>query len=259
MGMNAQSIFGSDPESVAYRMRQQEIQNWMAPYKTTSERGAALVGGALGRGIVNLFNDRGFFESADPGIRAYTDVNRIASQYLSEIDPTDPQSMSTAYAQLAKELASKGYSQPAYMAATEAAKLSASIGAGFKESSTYMTKTNAPALFKNGKYYDAEGKELKTSDLKIIPKDAYGRIIDTVGAGATGAGTETVPQKAAKALSDLKAKAAAAKATKDPLAPQWDDNPKTAAAKAQARAERDAQKAIELSNMGGIGTEMVAP
>lgn len=260
MGISAEQILGQSPEFLQQQAAQRRIQGYMAPFQTQQERTAGLLGGLLGGGVANLFAGRGFFDVTDPTLQRVSDVNKIISDGLKDIDPTDPEAMATAYGSIAKQLAAAGYSQPAALAAGEAAKMKAAIGAGFKESSNYMTKDGTPALYKNGRYYDAQGNELGPKDLRIIPKDSLGRIINTAtaGEGATGDDEKT---KAAKALAERRAKDKAAQvaATADPLEPKWDDDPATKAKKAQARAERDAEKAKELSAMGGIGTEMVAP
>lgn len=257
MGISAQQMLGNDPEYLGRQLRQQQLQSYMAPFTTSQERSAAQLGGILGGGIANLFGGRGFFDVTDPALQRVSDVNRLISEGLKDIDPTDPEAMATAYGNIAKQLASAGYAQPAALAASESAKMKAAIGAGFKESSNYMTKEGAPAQYKNGRYYDAKGNELDPKDLRIIPKDSLGRIINTATAGGGAGSGDDEKTKAAKALAERRAKDKAAPT--DPLEPKWDDDPATKAKKAQARAERDAEKAKELSAMGGIGTEMVAP
>lgn len=123
MGMSAEKLLGADPASLDYRLRQQEIAGYSAPFGTSQEKLAGLTGGLLGRGVANLFNDRGFFETGDPALRSVSAVNRIVSESLSGIDPTDSASMATAYGEAAKRLAEAGYSQPAALAAAEAAKM----------------------------------------------------------------------------------------------------------------------------------------
>lgn len=261
MGISAQQMLGNDPEYLAKQLRMQQLEGFMSPYKDISQSGAGLAGGILGSGIANLFSGRGFFDVSDPALRRVSDVNNIITQGLKDIDPTDSEAMADAYGNIAKQLASAGYAQPAALAAGEAAKMKAAIGAGFKESSNYMTKDGTPALYKNGRYYDAQGNELSPKDLRIIPKDSLGRIINTATAGEGAATGDDQKTQAAKALAERRAKDKAAQvaATADPLAPKWDDDPATKAKKAQARAERDAAGAKALSEMGGIGTEMVAP
>ena len=261
MGISAQQILGNDPEYLTRQLYQQRLQGYMAPYTTSQERSAAQLGGILGGGISNLFSGRGFFDISDPALQRVSDVNRLISEGLKDIDPTDPEAMANAYGSIAKQLAAAGYAQPAALAASEAAKMKAAIGAGFKESSNYMTRDGSPALYKNGRYFDAKGNELGPKDLRIIPKDSLGRIINTATAEGPAGGGDDQKTQAAKALAERRAKDKAAQtaATADPLAPKWDDDPATKAKKAQARAERDAQAAKDLSAMGGIGTEMVAP
>ena len=262
MGISAQQMLGNDPEYLGRQLRQQQIQNYMAPFQSQQDRTAGLLGGLLGGGIANLFGGRGFFDVTDPGLRRVSEVNSIISTGLKDIDPTNPEEMAKAYGSIAKQLANSGYSQPAALAAQEAAKLAASVGAGYKESSNYMTKDGSPALFRNGKYYDASGNELKKDQLRIIPKDALGRIIDTVGTGGPAAAGDTPAAKAAKALAEREAKAKKAAASgKDPFAPAPGDSPEEAVAKAQARAELARQKAEELSgfDQSQSGSQLVAP
>ena len=262
MGITAQQVLGSDPQALAYRLGQQELTGYMSPYSDVSQQGAGLAGGILGRGIANLFTDRGFFETQDPGLRAVSGVNKIISDTMSNVDLTDPTAAAEGYKQLARALASAGYSQPALLAAQEAQKATAAIGAGYKESSNYMTKDGSPALFRNGKYYDASGNELKKDQLRIIPKDALGRIIDTVGTGGPAAAADTPAAKAAKVLAEREAKSKkAASAGKDPNAPAPGDSPEVLVAKAQARAAEAQQKAEELSrfDQSQSGSQLVAP
>ena len=261
MGISAQQMLGNDPEYLGRQLRQQQIQNYMAPFQSQQERTAGLLGGLLGGGIANLFGGRGFFDVTDPALRRVSEVNSIISTGLRDIDPTNPEEMAKAYGSIAKQLANSGYSQPAALAAQEAAKLAASVGAGYKESSTYMLKDKSPALFRNGKYYDAEGNEVKRDQLRIIPKDALGRTIDTLGDGTPAAAGDNRADKAAQALAKkIEAKKAAA-AGKDPLAPAPGDTAQEALAKAQARAELARQKAEELSgfDQSQSGSQMVAP
>ena len=263
MGISAQQILGNDPEYLARQMYQQRLQGFMAPYTTSQERSAAQLGGIIGGGIANLFGGRGFFDISDPSLKRVSDVNSIISAGLKDIDPTDPEAMATAYGSIAKQLAAAGYSQPAALAAGEAAKMKAAIGAGFKESSNYMTKDGTPALYKNGRYYDAEGNELGPKDLRIIPKDSLGRIINTATAGDGKTGGGETDQEKAKRLSEERKKKAEEDAKRAGRDPYYDpipgDSAEVLAAKGQRRLERDKERALKASEMGGIGSEMVAP
>jgi len=56
-------------------------------------------------------------------MRRVSDVNRIITDGLSGVDPTDPKGQAVAYGNIAKQLAAAGYAQPAALAAAEANKL----------------------------------------------------------------------------------------------------------------------------------------
>lgn len=118
MGISAQQMLQNDPEYLAKQLAQQEIaqfQNFQNP-----QIGLAATSGALlGRGIANLFNDRGFFDIADPALRRVSETQRIYSDVMKEFDPEDP---ATSYGKMAKMFAEKGLADPARLAAAEAAK-----------------------------------------------------------------------------------------------------------------------------------------
>lgn len=118
MGISAQQILQNDPEYLARQLAQQEIkqyQNLQNPML-----GAPSVAGALlGRGIANLFQDRGFFDVADPALRRVADTQRVFNEAMSSFDPANPGS---SYEAMAKRFAELGYGQQAMMAAQEAAK-----------------------------------------------------------------------------------------------------------------------------------------
>lgn len=263
MGISAQQILGNDPEYLSRQLRQQQLQDYMAPFTTSQERGAAQLGGILGGGIANLFGGRGFFDVTDPALQRVSDVNRLISEGLKDIDPTDPEAMATAYGNIAKQLASAGYAQPAALAAGEAAKMKAAIGAGFKESTVYMNKDGSALTVKNGKYYDVEGNQVGKNDMKLIPKDSLGRVISTVTAdGKAGAGGETDQEKAKRIVEERRKKAEedARRAGRDPyFDPMPGDSAEVLAEKAQRRLKRDRERALQSSEMGGIGSETVAP
>ena len=56
MGISAQQMLGNDPEYLGRQLRQQQIQNYMAPFQSQQDRTAGLLGGLLGGGIAAAFS-----------------------------------------------------------------------------------------------------------------------------------------------------------------------------------------------------------
>lgn len=192
MGINAQQILGSDPEYLARQLGRQEIQQYQN-FQNPQLGLAATSGALLGRGIANLFQGRGFFEVADPALRRVSDVNRIISEGLQGVDPTNPTAMANAYGNVAKSLAAAGYAQPAALAAAEASKMISAERAGRKVSTTYQGINNDPLYEEGGRLFKMDGSPVSAGEAKLIIKDPLGNFV-----GGTGTGTKPADGKTEK-------------------------------------------------------------
>lgn len=190
MGINAQQILGSDPEYLARQLGRQEIQQYQN-FQNPQLGLAATSGALLGRGIANLFQGRGFFEVADPALRRVSDVNRIISEGLQGVDPTNPTAMANAYGNVAKSLAAAGYAQPAALAAAEASKMISAERAGRKVSTTYQGMNGDPLYEEGGRLFKMDGSPVAAGEAQLIVKDPLGNILG----GNKGAGTKPADGK----------------------------------------------------------------
>jgi hypothetical protein len=195
MGISAQQMLGSDPEYLQRQLAQQEIQKYQN-FQNPQLGFAATSGAMLGRGIANLFSGRGFFDVADPALRRVSDVNRIITEGLSGIDPTDVNATAAAYGNISKQLAAAGYAQPAILAAQEAAKIVSSQEAGKKISSVYQAKGGGALYEKGGRLFKMDGTPVSSDEVELIVKDPLGNIIGRGGKpGAAVEGDKKKPEK----------------------------------------------------------------
>ena len=111
--------YGVDPDylrSQILQQREKQLQSITNPQQQL----AARLGGLLGGGLVNVAQDRGFFEVNDPLLTKVTQIQGIYNQVASQVDPTaDPQRFFT---ELQKAYSDAGLGQQALMAAQEAQK-----------------------------------------------------------------------------------------------------------------------------------------
>jgi len=114
MGANAQQILQSDPE---YLRRQLQAQEAQRVNPTGSAAGA--LGALLGRGISNVSQGKGFFESPDYGLKRVSGVQGIMQSV--QFDPKNP---AKYYQEVGAALQQSGYGDLAPLAFQEARKLS---------------------------------------------------------------------------------------------------------------------------------------
>jgi chemotaxis protein histidine kinase CheA len=109
----------SDPALVL----QQAIANREKQYASISnpqQQVAARLGGLLGGGLVNLYQDRGFFDINDPLLNKVSQIQGIYNDVAGRIDPTsDPAKF---YSELQKAYGDAGLGREALAAANEAQK-----------------------------------------------------------------------------------------------------------------------------------------
>jgi hypothetical protein len=109
----------SDPALVL----QQAIANREKQYASITnpqQQVAARLGGLLGGGLVNLYQDRGFFDINDPLLNKVSQIQGVYNEVASRIDPAaDPAKF---YSELQKAYGDAGLGREALAAANEAQK-----------------------------------------------------------------------------------------------------------------------------------------
>lgn len=113
MGISAQQILQSDPEYLQRELAAKEAQR-VNPQGTA----AGAIGALLGRGISNISQGKGFFQTPDYGLQRVSDVQSIMKSVT--YDPSNPQSY---YEQVGQLLQQAGYSDIAPLAFNEARKV----------------------------------------------------------------------------------------------------------------------------------------
>jgi hypothetical protein len=114
MGINAQQILQSDPEYLQRQLQAQEMQ------RVNPTGGAAgALGMLLGRGISNVSQGRGFFQTPDYGLQRVAGVQSIMNSV--PFDPTNP---AAYYQEVGTQLQQAGFGDLAPLAFQEARKLS---------------------------------------------------------------------------------------------------------------------------------------
>jgi hypothetical protein len=136
---NQSQLLGADPETYRQQLIQQE-QARIGAMPVQNQLGAQL-GSLLGRGVVNVAQDRGFFEVTNPVLQKLQKIQGVYDSAMQQADPNDPLSF---YTTLQKQFADAGLGQQAMMAATEAQKFEQSNLTGQKLKNE-VYKTN-PAL-----------------------------------------------------------------------------------------------------------------
>ncbi len=107
-------MLGADPELYRQQLIQQEQQR-IAALPAQNQLGAQL-GTLLGRGLVNVAQDRGFFEVTNPVLQNLTKIQGVYNSAIQNSDPNDPLSF---YKNLQTGFADVGLGQQAFMAAQE--------------------------------------------------------------------------------------------------------------------------------------------
>lgn len=85
---NYQTMLGADPELYRQQLIQQE-QARIGALPAQSQLGAQL-GSLLGRGLVNVAQDRGFFEVTNPVLQKLTSIQNVYNTAMQNSDPNDP-------------------------------------------------------------------------------------------------------------------------------------------------------------------------
>ncbi len=85
---NYQTMLGADPELYRQQLIQQEQQR-IAALPAQNQLGAQL-GTLLGRGLVNVAQDRGFFEVTNPVLQRLTSIQNVYNTAMQNADPNDP-------------------------------------------------------------------------------------------------------------------------------------------------------------------------
>jgi hypothetical protein len=111
---NQQALLGADPELYRQQLIQQE-QARIGALPAQSQLGATL-GSLLGRGIVNVAQDRGFFEVTNPVLQNLTKIQNVYNTAMQGSDPNDPLSF---YRNLQTGFADAGLGQQSLMATQE--------------------------------------------------------------------------------------------------------------------------------------------
>ena len=117
---NYQTMLGADPEMYRQQLIQQE-QARIGALPAQSQLGATL-GSLLGRGVVNVAQDRGFFEVTNPVLQNLTKIQNVYNTAMQAADPNDPLSF---YRNLQTGFADAGLGQQALMATQELRKVEA--------------------------------------------------------------------------------------------------------------------------------------
>lgn len=85
---NQQALLGADPELYRQQLIQQE-QARIGALPAQNQLGAQL-GSLLGRGLVNVAQDRGFFEVTNPVLQKLTSIQNVYNTAMQNSDPNDP-------------------------------------------------------------------------------------------------------------------------------------------------------------------------
>jgi chemotaxis protein histidine kinase CheA len=132
----------SDPALVL----QQALANREKQYASIAnpqQQLAARLGGLLGGGIVNVAQDRGFFDVNDPLLAKVSQIQGVYNDVASRIDPaSDPAKF---YSELQKAYSDAGLGREALAAAQEAQKAKAS-GIDFQLKETQLFEKNPELL-----------------------------------------------------------------------------------------------------------------
>lgn len=117
---NQQALLGADPELYRQQLIQQE-QARIGALPAQNQLGAQL-GSLLGRGLVNVAQDRGFFEVTNPVLQNLTKIQNVYNTAMQGSDPNDPLSF---YRNLQTGFADAGLGQQALMATQELRRVEA--------------------------------------------------------------------------------------------------------------------------------------
>jgi chemotaxis protein histidine kinase CheA len=109
----------TDPD-VLRRQILQDREKQLSGISNPQQQLAARLGGLLGGGLVNLYQDKGFFEVNDPLLTKVSQIQGVYNDVASRIDPaSDPAKF---YSELQKAYGDAGLGREALAAANEAQK-----------------------------------------------------------------------------------------------------------------------------------------
>jgi uncharacterized tellurite resistance protein B-like protein len=165
---NQQALLGADPELYRQQLIQQE-QARIGALPAQNQLGAQL-GSLLGRGVVNVAQDRGFFEVTNPVLQNLTKIQNVYNTAMQGSDPNDPLSF---YRNLQTGFADAGLGQQALMAAQELRRVEAE---GEK----------------------AKGEKLRTQVLETELYSKNPQLLDEQIAKARSAGNDTLANRLAE-------------------------------------------------------------
>jgi hypothetical protein len=132
----------TDPD-VLRRQILQDRERQLSAITNPQQQLAARLGGLLGGGLTNLYQDRGFFEVSDPLLTKVTQIQGVYNDVASRIDPaSDPAKF---YTELQKAYGEAGLGREALAAAQEAQKAKTS-GIDFQLKETQLFEKNPELL-----------------------------------------------------------------------------------------------------------------
>jgi hypothetical protein len=125
----------TDPDIIR-RQILQDRERQLSGITNPQQQLAARLGGLLGGGLTNLYQDRGFFEVSDPLLTKVTQIQGIYNQVAQQIDPAaDP---ARFYSELQKAYGDAGLGREALAAANEGQKAkTASMDFQIKETALF--------------------------------------------------------------------------------------------------------------------------
>jgi hypothetical protein len=175
MGMNVQQLMTQDPETLQRQAYMREMQQL-----NPSGSAAGAIGAVLGRGIGNVTQGRGFFQTNDAGLQRVAQAQSIYNEVMRDFDPENPASSLTM---LSKRLADAGLAEPAMLAAQEAAKYTAQARqlAATEEGLDLRRQQFQLELDKEerlGRYTEAQIEQMRKDGSKILTgRDAMGATV----------------------------------------------------------------------------------
>ena len=163
---NYQTMLGADPELYRQQLIQQE-QARIGALPAQNQLGAQL-GSLLGRGLVNVAQDRGFFEVTNPVLQRLTSIQNVYNTAMQAADPNDPLSF---YKELQTRFADAGLGQQALMATQELRKVETEVEKSKGEklrtqaAQTEVYKNNIPLLETDIAKLRDQGNNAKADEL----------------------------------------------------------------------------------------------
>jgi hypothetical protein len=163
---NQQALLGADPELYRQQLIQQE-QARIGALPAQNQLGAQL-GSLLGRGLVNVAQDRGFFEVTNPVLQRLTNIQNVYNTAMQNSDPNDPLSF---YKNLQTGFAEAGLGQQALMATQELRRVQTEMdkakGEGLKLEAAQIElySKNPDKLTSDIAMFRSQGNDTKANEL----------------------------------------------------------------------------------------------